>query len=466
MVDYYNDLLKLCGFDDDEIKKQKPRIDTAFQRLGLGAEEMKTAEQWVRQNHDVRLVGVQKLLRAWLKELFDLVLARDEGKKIVYYGFPSIGGPGMAIKIIDPENLYVSCPDVVLCHTLGHIFNQLNPVLEAGEENGLPAGHSLCSLQQVRVGALAKGIIPVPDMVLTSSYYCDMGSKTDELLHERYGHHAVYIDGSMDSRWGEFPHYHPQRVEYLGAQLNKLFDAVNEILGVKVTRDASDKATATTIHLSQAIGNLTRVMMADPLPISSVETGLAVQLSAASTDIAMTDGAEAIDILYQEASRRVEEGFGIVEKGAPRVLNFASSHSDPTIDHMMENAGLALAATITTLPPPTIRPIPYTTLGEIRADVSMQAGFYHSSYGVVKRFADAIKDLNLDGVIWGYQYNCRPLAQPSHYLKRWVEETTGIPVLPLEMDFYDSRNYSAAALRTRVEAFAEMLRMKKATAKV
>lgn len=96
----------------------------------------------------------------------------------------------------------------------------------------------------------------------------------------------------------------------------------------------------------------------------------------------------------------------------------------------------------------------------------MQAGFYHSSYGVVKRFADAIKDLNLDGVIWGYQYNCRPLAQPSHYLKRWVEETTGIPVLPLEMDFYDSRNYSAAALRTRVEAFAEMLRMKKATAKV
>ena len=30
------------------------------------------------------------------------------------------------------------------------------------------------------------GIIPVADTVLTSSYYCDIGSKTDELLHEIY----------------------------------------------------------------------------------------------------------------------------------------------------------------------------------------------------------------------------------------------------------------------------------------
>jgi benzoyl-CoA reductase/2-hydroxyglutaryl-CoA dehydratase subunit BcrC/BadD/HgdB len=45
-----------------------------------------------------------------------------------------------------------------------------------------------------------------------------------------------------------------------------------------------------------------------------------------------------------------------------------------------------------------------------------------------------------------------------------VEETTGIPVMSLEIDAYDSRNYSAAALRTRVEAFAEMLRARKAAA--
>jgi benzoyl-CoA reductase/2-hydroxyglutaryl-CoA dehydratase subunit BcrC/BadD/HgdB len=74
-----------------------------------------------------------------------------------------------------------------------------------------------------------------------------------------------------------------------------------------------------------------------------------------------------------------------------------------------------------------------------------------------------VKFLNIDGVLWGYLYNCRPLAQSAHFLKKWVEETTRVPVLPLEMDVYDSRNYSASALRTRVEAFAEILRARKAS---
>ena len=226
MADYYDELLKLCGFEDDDIKREKPRIDQAFQRLELGPEDMKTAERWVKQNHDVELLGVRKLLRAWLLELFDLVLARDEGKKIVYYGFPSIQGPGAAIKTASElagVDIYCACPDAILCHTLGQIFNNLTPVLEAGEENGLPPGHGLCALQQIRIGGMAKGIIPVPDLVTGSSYYCDMGSKADELLHEIYGHRAVYVDGSMDSRWGEYPHYSPERVEFFGSQLDKLF---------------------------------------------------------------------------------------------------------------------------------------------------------------------------------------------------------------------------------------------------
>ena len=64
MANYYDELLKLCGFEDDEIKKQKPRIDQVFQRLELGPEDMKTAERWVRQNHVVELLGARKLLRA------------------------------------------------------------------------------------------------------------------------------------------------------------------------------------------------------------------------------------------------------------------------------------------------------------------------------------------------------------------------------------------------------------------
>ena len=76
----------------------------------------------------------------------------------------------------------------------------------------------------------------------------------------------------------------------------------------------------------------------------------------------------------------------------------------------------------------------------------------------------AVEELKIDGVIWNYQFNCRPLSLTSHFMKRWLEENLGIPTLSLEMDSFDSRSYSAAALRTRVETFADMLRARKASA--
>jgi len=465
VANYYDDLLKLCEFEDDEINREKSRIDKAFQKLGLGPEDMKTAEKWVRSNHDIELRGVRKLLGVWLKELIDLVLARDEGKKIVYYGFPSIQGPGMAIRAASDE-VYCACPDVILCHTLGQIFNKLTPILEAGEENGLPPGHGLCSLQQIRVGGMAKGIIPVPDIVTCSSYFCDMGSKTDELLHERYGHPAVYVDGSMDSKWGEYPYCPPQKIEFLGAQLNKIFDKVKETVGIEVTKEAQEEARSISRQLFHGLAQLTQFMKEDPTPISTVATGLALNLAAACTGRAMAEGPEAIDILCQEVDKRIDEGIGVVEKGAPRVMTFIAPFSDPTIIHMIENAGLAMAATLVTVPPPKVaQPTTYTTMGEIQAEREMQIGVYHSAYGIVRRCAEAIKVLDMDGILWGYIYNCRPLAQTSHYLKKWVEDNTGVPVLSLEMDMYDSRSYSAGALRTRVETFAEMLRARKASAR-
>ena len=53
MADYYEELFKLCGFEDEEIKEERIRIEKALERLGIGPEDMGTANSWVRQNHDV-----------------------------------------------------------------------------------------------------------------------------------------------------------------------------------------------------------------------------------------------------------------------------------------------------------------------------------------------------------------------------------------------------------------------------
>ena len=69
--------------------------------------------------------------------------------------------------------------------------------------------------------------------------------------------------------------------------------------------------------------------------------------------------------------------------------------------------------------------------------------------------------MKLDGYIAQYLYNCRPAALGSHSQKTYLEEKTGLPVLALEIDDFDSRAYSADSLRTKVETFAEMLKEKK-----
>ncbi len=466
MAEQYDDLMKICGFEADELEKQRPRIETVFQRLGIVSEDYGPAEKRLQEEHDIELKGVRLVFRAWLLELFDLVLARDEGKKIFYYSYPNIQGPGQAIRAAAPENLWVGCPDVVLCHTLGQIFDKLLPILEAGEERGLPPGHALCSLQQIRNGGLAVGAIPIPDMTAGSSYYCEIASKTDELMQEIYGYPAVYIDGSMDSRWGEAPDYDPKRITFLGGQIDKLFADVKEILGVEVTREAWDKALFNSKQIFSALGRMTELMTADPVPISGVETGLALNLASACTGIAMIEGPEAVRTLCAEVQERVEKGEGIMEKGAPRIMNFIQPFSDAGITHMFENAGLALGASITTVrPDKTIGPkISPKTLGEELAVKVMRGGAFHSNYGFVERFENSVKALNIDGVIFGYQYSCRPLAQCSHLFKQYIEKNTGIPVLSLEMDYYESRSYGAETLKTKVEAFAEILRARKAAA--
>ena len=466
MGQYYDDLLELCGFEIEDINKERPRAEKAFEILELGPADMATAQSWVGENHDVELMGVRKALGAWLKELIDLVLAKDEGKKILYATFPSIQGPGMAMAAAS-EQLYCVTPDVVLCYTLGQIFNKLNPMIEAGEQNGLPPGHGLCSLQQVRTGGLAKGIIPVPDLAVNPSYYCDLGSKAAELQSERFGRPDIYIDGCLDSAWGEYPDCLPEKVEYLGAQINKFFDSVKEIMGIKVTQDAWRKAMSVSLDYYRGLGEITGLLQADPLPVSATDVQLLTLLALACTGRGVTEGRKAQIILSKEIKERIDKGIGVVEKGSPKVFLFFAHLADPSITRMIENTGLAIPATLISVPPPKAKfETKYTTLGEIIAEREMRLGAFHSGFGFTKRWAEIIEACNVDGAIYNYQFSCRPIASMAHYLKKWSDENTNIPTLSIEADVCDSRTHNASALRTRVETFAQMLRERKKDLKV
>ncbi|MEN8246331.1 MAG: 2-hydroxyacyl-CoA dehydratase family protein, partial [Thermodesulfobacteriota bacterium] len=355
MMTEYNELLTLCGFEPDEIQRQRHRIETTFQRLNLGADDMDRAVLRLRTYFDLELMGVRKAIGVWLKELIDLVMARDEGKKIIYYGYPPFQYTGLVIKKASEAvgDFYVACPEVILCETLGQIFGKLNPLLEAGETGGLPPGHAMCSLLQIKDGALSLGYIPAPDLSISTSYFCDMGPKADELMQYKHGGYPVeFFDSCMDSPWGEWPAYDPQLVYYLGGQLDQLFSSLQDRFGFVIDETVWAASRKLAGPLYAATNRLNKSLVANPLPLGPVEAQLIVNYPSACTGIAMKEGAEAIEIMAEELEKRVETGAGVLPKDAPRVLIGFPSFVDPALNRLIQDAGLAVPAHSLLLGPP------------------------------------------------------------------------------------------------------------------
>jgi len=458
----YTELFKLCGFESEEIERERPRIDRTFEIAGIGAEDVKQAEARVTKYFDTSLSSVRKILGIWLKQLMDLTLSKEEGKTVVYTSFPSAGVIGLSANLAS-EKVYCQAPEIVLDLAMGQIFGKLDPILEAAEEHGLPPGLGMCSLNQARVGAIIKGIAPVPDFTLTSGFFCDQTAKVDDFLHEVYGVPCVFIDSCLDSNWDEFPEISPRRVQYLASEMRRGFDEFQQVLGIEITEEARHEARRGTAKLWFAMAQVWELMRSDPVPISQVDLGLFFWMIASIEHRAVAEGPEAISTLIREVKQRVDEGKGVIEKGSPRVLLAIHQATDPSVVHMIEELGLAIPITgLASISSTEVAKSTYATTEERRADTELRRGLYHSASALVYRYKELCNSWNVDGVVNLYPFSCRPAAYPALILKKSIEEELGIPVLALEGDIWDTRDYSAGALRTRVETFGEMLRARKA----
>jgi hypothetical protein len=460
---YYADLLKLCGWERDQIKREASRLDEAFGILGLGPEEMKTADGRVRDGYDIDLMGVRKALGVWIGGLVDVVLSKKEGKKIVYYSFPPLGGLGGRISAIGKGEILCVCPEFILDIALGAIFDRIDPIMETGEDKALPHGAALCAMNKIRVGAIEKGIIPVPDLLLASSFYCDQGGQTDEWLREVYGIPWVVLDNVMDSAWDEFPTLNPERLSYMAAEIENAWTEAAEILGQKPDEEDWGEYAELYSRFVAGIAETNSAMRADPPPVSQSNLQLVRFLRNATSYDRFPDALEAIERLVPELEERVKSGKGPLPKGSPRVTSFLIPQRDHAVAHLIEQAGIAIPVTFLSYDAYTGMLDPtYATVAEKSARTELSRGLYHSTAAILYWTRKAVEDFDLDGVLWSQPIHCRPMASSGFILKKAIEEEFGIPVLILEVDWYDNRVISGETMRTKIETFGHLLAAKKA----
>jgi benzoyl-CoA reductase/2-hydroxyglutaryl-CoA dehydratase subunit BcrC/BadD/HgdB len=102
--------------------------------------------------------------------------------------------------------------------------NQSPHLLEAADSIGLP--QDTCTIHRIAVGAASLEQLPKPDLLVSTTHYCDGKAKTNEIMASLYGVDYLLLDMPLERT--------PQAKAYLEKQLWALFERLCAIAGKPV----------------------------------------------------------------------------------------------------------------------------------------------------------------------------------------------------------------------------------------
>jgi hypothetical protein len=455
------ELLRLCGYEAQEIESDLPRVEKAFNRLGITAEDIERAKQRLNKYYDMELKGVRKMLRLCIQELVNWTLAKEEGKTKFIYGFMAtyfFDVIGCAL-VTKSKEVYVGNLCSLFQLVLGSIFDKIVPILEAAEQRWLKAGAvAHCGNVKALVGLITLDLIPRPDLLVNSGVLCETAPKTLNLLHELYGIPTLCYDTCQDRDIREYPEATRRVANLLLKSSRRLTQRIEEIVGFEITDDMVQEAADAKRELGSALVKLQNLIeSSDPLPLSANHQALWTQLLFLTPSIdRLPDAMDAINTLYEELQERVNNGVGVVEKGAPRIVAILPSHyTDPSLDHMVGELGMALVATDMFFPSSDVVGLkdPY----EILSVDGVTTSLHNSLARRVVSITEGCKKLKIDGVLDRFHIGCRTVAADALMIKDAITKELGIPVLLMEREDFDPRVCNHEQYRRSLEVFKAML---------
>lgn len=452
-------LLELCGFEPDDLLSELPRIEKVFKKLGITGEDIERGRTRLSKYYDIQLQGIRKILKLIIQELGDSVLAKEDGRNKIIYGFMSPGFNiiGSALASVS-EEVHAQ----YLCWTfqsvLGGIFGKMVPILEAAEGKWLKSGGvAHCGNVKTLLGLFDLNLIPAPDLMITSGSLCDTAPKTIDLLHEMFGVPGFVYEACQDREIREYPDASKRIIRMSVKGQRGLVDKIQETVGFEVSDDLLDEILQKRGRMIQAILRLNDLIRKnDPVPISLTNESLWAVLSSISLNLVRLDEAvEAIETLCNELQERVNQRQGPVEKGAPRILALLpNSNVDPRLEHLIAELGMALVGTDAGFfVPDAGRPNdPYEAWS-----MYLQGSLYTSLARRISLIIEECRKLNIDGVLSRLHIGCRANAGDAIIMQQALMKELQIPVLLLEEEGFDPRVYDGERYKNMLETFREML---------
>jgi benzoyl-CoA reductase/2-hydroxyglutaryl-CoA dehydratase subunit BcrC/BadD/HgdB len=318
------------------------------------------------------------------------------------------------------------------------------PMLEQAEQEGLAT--DCCGYHRAVKGATDQGLMPRPDFLIGTSAICSAGLASIENLAEHFGKDLFVIHVPVNRS--------PDAVRHLAAQFRNMTEFVAKQTGEALDPERLRNAVEWTNQAREHLVEVYRLAQAVPTPARRrdlINLGIVMALflgTEAAVDIAKT--------YREEFTRKIEEKKPGMQGEKFRLLWLQNriQFKNPLEEMLEKEYGAAVVAD--ELNDVTWDPIdpadPYTGLAERVFSVSL-CGTVGHRVEVLKKLA---RDYRVDGAINPCHWGCRQGTGARGLMEAGLREI-GVPVLNLEVDCVDPRNFSEGQLRTRLEAFMETL---------
>jgi len=459
------ELLTLCGYEANEMEMELPRVRKAFTKLGITNEDIEVGKKRLTTYFDIELKGVRKLFGVFVRELVNITLAKEEGKKKIIHGCmaPSFEILGSALRS-NSKDVFVLVPNPPFMVVFGFIFDKFVPILEAAEKQWMKSGLvSHCAMVKTRLGLFALNLIPRPDLLITSGSLCETSPKTNDLLHELYDIPTHCYDTVQDREFWEYPDS-TRAIQLSAKGMRRMVQRVQEEVGFEITDEMLREVLRVKGSFTAAVNKIHELIRSsDPVPIGSTHDNLMMWLGPVPLSIdSLILATDAVNTLYNELQERVDRGVGALEKGSPKIFSILPvHHTDPRLEHLVNQVGMAIVATdmefnaTSGLPASTVAATndPYEAMSQY-----LQSSLLHHLGGRISIILEACKRLKVDGVLNHYHVGCRSVAGDAFIIKDEITKKLGIPVLSLEWENFDPRVYQHEQYKTRLELFKSMIK--------
>ncbi len=344
--------------------------------------------------------------------------------------------------------------DVVPCHpeTLAALAAKLGfsqRAITCAEAGGYSS--DTCSFYRCAMGLDMDGLIPRPDIIVSTSYLCDGAVKFFHNISQCYGCEYYLLD---------VPYHNTENARrYLASQLEELASIIVEKQGKTLDLDKLAKALRLANEAREYVLRINELRRVAPCPLSGSDS-LSYVLDMQFFGFGSETGVRFFKALYEELKASVDSGQGAVERERFRLLwlHHIRPYYPNEIISYLETVGVSVCFGES-------NHVYWEPLDEANPFESLAAKMLaNPGGGPLERRSDLALELaeryGINGVLHFSHWGCRQSCG-GEYIIRDLMRKRGMPMLILNGDGADSRNYSKEQTKLRLDAFLEVLEAKR-----